>query len=105
MGERTVKHATNVVERKFKSSPARVFAAWADPDAYGRWNFPGDDWEMTEYENDFRVGGRKKKRFGPKGDPKFSSDGSYLDIVRRCVSSPPSRCTRAKRVFPPRRAR
>jgi uncharacterized protein YndB with AHSA1/START domain len=81
VSERTVKHATNVVERKFKSSPARVFAAWADPDAYGRWNFPGDDWEMTEYENDFRVGGREKKRFGPKGDPKFSSDGSYLDIV------------------------
>jgi len=81
VSERTVKHATNVVERKFKSSPARVFAAWADPDAYGRWNFPGDDWEMTEYENDFRVGGREKKRFGPKGDPKFSSDASYLDIV------------------------
>jgi hypothetical protein len=32
-------------------------------------------------QNDFRVGGREKKTFGPKGDPKLTSDGSYLDIV------------------------
>jgi uncharacterized protein YndB with AHSA1/START domain len=43
MSERTAEHDTTVVERKFKSSPARVFAAWEDPDAYGRWNYPGED--------------------------------------------------------------
>jgi uncharacterized protein YndB with AHSA1/START domain len=78
---RSAIHDTTVVERKFKSSPARVFAAWKDPDAYGRWNYPGDDWVMAEYENDFRVAGREKKSFGPKGDSRFSSDGLYLDIV------------------------
>jgi hypothetical protein len=34
VSERTAKHDTTVVERKFKSSPAGVFAAWKDPDAY-----------------------------------------------------------------------
>jgi uncharacterized protein YndB with AHSA1/START domain len=81
VSERTAKHDTTVVERKFKSSPARVFAAWKDPEAYGRWNYPGDDWVMADYENDFRVGGREKKTFGPKGDPKLTSEGTYLDIV------------------------
>jgi uncharacterized protein YndB with AHSA1/START domain len=53
VSERTAKPDTTVVERKFKSSSARVFAAWKDPDAYGRWNYPGDDWVMADYENDF----------------------------------------------------
>jgi len=66
VSERTAKHDTTVVERKLKSSPARVFAACKDPDAYGRWNYPGDDWVMIDYENDFRLGGREKKTFGPR---------------------------------------
>jgi uncharacterized protein YndB with AHSA1/START domain len=33
MSERTVEHATIVVERSFKASPAHVFAACADPHA------------------------------------------------------------------------
>lgn len=81
MSERTVKHDTIVMERKFKSSPAKVFAAWKDPEAYGRWNRPGEGWVMAEYENDFRVGGREKKTFGPKEDPRYVGEGHYLDIV------------------------
>jgi uncharacterized protein YndB with AHSA1/START domain len=81
MSERTVEHATIVVERSFKASPARVFAAWADPNASRQWYVPGDDWETADYENDFRVGGRQLNRFGPKGDPKYSGDSRYLDIV------------------------
>jgi uncharacterized protein YndB with AHSA1/START domain len=105
VSERTVKHDTIVVEREFKSSPARVFAAWADPGAHGLWKFPGDDWEISEFENDFRVGGREKSCFGPKGDPKYFSDGSYLDIVQEAGSSPRAPCTRVRRVSRPRCAR
>jgi uncharacterized protein YndB with AHSA1/START domain len=69
VSERTVKHDTIVVERNFKSSPERVFAAWADPNAHGLWKVPSDDWELADFENDFRVGGRERSCFGPKGDP------------------------------------
>jgi uncharacterized protein YndB with AHSA1/START domain len=56
MSERTVKHSTIVVERNSKAAPARVFAAWADPDAHGRRNVPGNNSEIAKYENDFRFG-------------------------------------------------
>ena len=81
MSESTVKHNTIVVERNFKASPRRVFAAWADPKAHDLWKFPGAEWELAQFENDFRVGGRERSCFGPKGDPKYCSVGSYLDIV------------------------
>jgi uncharacterized protein YndB with AHSA1/START domain len=81
MIERTVRHATIVQDRIYDASPARVFAAWADPAARAQWDVPGDDWEITEHEQDFRVGGREATRFGPKGDPLYSSEGRYLDIV------------------------
>jgi uncharacterized protein YndB with AHSA1/START domain len=35
--ERSVTHATFVVERSYDAAPARVFAAWADPAAKARW--------------------------------------------------------------------
>jgi uncharacterized protein YndB with AHSA1/START domain len=81
MIERTVQHDTIVLDRLFDASPARVFAAWADPAGRARSYVPEDDWEMAEHEQDFRVGGREATRFGPKGDPLYSSEGRYLDIV------------------------
>ena len=89
MSERTVQHATIVVERKLKASPARVFRAWADQEERARWDVPGDDWVIAEYKQDFRVGGGETSRFGPKGNAKYFSDGSYLDIVQnaRIVSA------------------
>jgi uncharacterized protein YndB with AHSA1/START domain len=81
MIERTVQHATIVLDRIFDASPARVFAAWADPAARMQWDVPGDDWEIAEHEQDFRVGGREATRFGPKGDPLYFSEGRYLDIA------------------------
>jgi len=57
------------------SLPGRI------PTLSRQWYVPGDDWETADYENDFSVGGRQLNRFGPKGDPKYSGDGRYLDIV------------------------
>ena len=89
MTERSVTHATFVVERTYDASPARVFAAWADPRARVRWDVPGDDWEITEYNPDFRVGGRETVRFGPPGEPLYLADTRYEDIVpdARIISS------------------
>ena len=67
MTERSVTHATFVVERTYDASPARVFAAWATPEAKARWF--GPDEETGEYELDFQVGGREVNRgSGPDGD-------------------------------------
>jgi len=81
MHKPTVQHATIVVERTYNAVPARVFAAWADPAVRVQWHVPGDDWEIAQHKQDFRVGGRDASRFGPKGDPRYFSDGRYLDIV------------------------
>ncbi|QRP44892.1 SRPBCC family protein [Amycolatopsis sp. FDAARGOS 1241] len=65
-----VKHATFTLERHYPVSPAKVFAAWADPAVKAGWFGAGD------HSLDFRVGGRETNR---AGDFTFTSD--YHDIV------------------------
>ena len=43
MPERSVTHDTFAVERTYDASPARVFAAWADPEAKSSWFGPPDE--------------------------------------------------------------
>lgn len=82
MTKRRVVHATTVVEHRFAASPETVFNAWADPAARAQWDLPGgDDWELAELQQDFRIGGHETARFGPKGHPVYWSYGTYLDIV------------------------
>jgi uncharacterized protein YndB with AHSA1/START domain len=75
MTNRSVTHSTFVIEREYAAPPARVFAAWSDPDAKAQW-FGASDFEL-----DFRVGGREVNRGGPEGGPVFTYDARYQDIV------------------------
>lgn len=77
--ERSVNHATFVVERTYDVSPQRVFAAWADPEAKARW-FGGPDQGVAEYELDFRVGGREFSRGTVEGQ-EYTFEARYQDIV------------------------
>ncbi len=88
MMPRSVEHGTIRLERRYRSPPARVFAAWAEPQARARWDVPGR-WAIAEQSFDFREGGREIKRFGPREDPRFMAETLYLDIVpaRRIVFS------------------
>ena len=88
MTTRSAQHGTIRLERRYKASPARVFAAWAEPKARAKWDVPGR-WVIADQTFDFREGGREVKRFGPKGDPRLVADTLYLDIVpqRRIVFS------------------
>jgi uncharacterized protein YndB with AHSA1/START domain len=79
--ERSVTHATIVIERAYDASPARVFAAWADPAVKVRWFAGPDDWESGDYELDFRVGGRERISGGPPGGPVHIYDAIYRDIA------------------------
>ena len=79
MTERSATHATFVVERTYATSPARVFAAWADANVKRRW-FGGDQ-PPSQFELDFRVGGREINRgVGPDGRT-YTYEARYQDIV------------------------
>jgi uncharacterized protein YndB with AHSA1/START domain len=81
MSKRSVTHSTFVIERNYPASPARVFAAWADPGVKSRWFVGPEEWETGNYELDFRVGGRETTSGGPKGGPTHYYEALYLDIV------------------------
>lgn len=75
MTKRSVTHSTFALEREYAVPPARVFAAWSDPEAKAEW-FGASDFEL-----DFRIGGREVNRGGPEGGPVFTYDARYQDIV------------------------
>jgi uncharacterized protein YndB with AHSA1/START domain len=83
MSERSVEHATFVVERAYDAPPDRVFAAWSDPRAKARW-YAGSE---GEFELDFRVGGWERGRGMLPDGREYSFQALYRDIVpgRRIV--------------------
>jgi uncharacterized protein YndB with AHSA1/START domain len=81
MTERSVTHATIVIERTYGAPPARVFHAFADPAVKARWLAGPDDWELRGYELDFRVGGREWSASSPPGGPVHVYEARYQDIV------------------------
>jgi uncharacterized protein YndB with AHSA1/START domain len=78
MTERSLTHATFVVERTYPASPSRVFKAWADPKAKALW-FAGPE-GASEFELDFRVGGKETNR-GSAGGADYLYEATYHDIV------------------------
>jgi len=70
-----VLHSTFTLERRYPATPARVFAAWADPDTRARW-FAGSD---VRHDFDFQVGGREIAR--RDGKPALRFESVYHDIV------------------------
>ena len=90
MSERSVEHGTFTIERKFDATPARVFAAWAEPKAKAIWFAgPAGQWKQQLRQMDFRIGGRERVRGEFAGGRVSEFDASYHDIVsnRRIVYS------------------
>lgn len=89
MTERSVTHATFVIERTYAATPARVFAAFASHAAKASWFQGPAEWGPSDHELDFKVGGRERVRGGPKGGPVHSFDARFQDIVpnQRIISS------------------
>ena len=59
---RSVTHATFVIERVYDASPSMVFGAFADPKAKARWFNGPEEWGPDEQMLDFRIGGRETSR-------------------------------------------
>ena len=93
-----VLHHTFVIERRYAHSPARVFAAFADPAKKRRWmggeaeqrhatkEAHGPTFVIDSHTCDFRVEGAERWRFRANGKL-MTNDTFYLDIVpdRRIV--------------------
>ncbi|MGE0739756.1 MAG: SRPBCC family protein [Hyphomonadaceae bacterium] len=80
MTKRSSTHATFVIERDYKATPAEVFAAFADPKQKAQWFGGPSEWE-SEHRMDFRVGGKELSRGGPPGGVVHTMNGEYWDIV------------------------
>jgi uncharacterized protein YndB with AHSA1/START domain len=52
-------HAAFSIERIIPASPARVFAAFADPALKAKWFHALDGWKPSDVSLDFRKGGRE----------------------------------------------
>ena len=76
----TVEHATFTVERTYAASPARVFAAFADPSLKARWFGPGGR-RSPDPRLDFKVGGVESMAGDIEGGPSYRYDAVYQDIV------------------------
>jgi uncharacterized protein YndB with AHSA1/START domain len=86
--ERSADHATFTIERTYDASPARVFAAWAEPATKIKW-FGDPTAPAGNYQLDFRVGGDEISRGGPPGGPVYTYRANYAEIVpaERIVST------------------
>ena len=95
MPEPRVVHSTFVLERSFRFSAERVFAAFSDPASKRRWFAElGRTHDVEAFEMDFRVGGLERIRYRfREGTPfpglELHSNATFLDIVpgKRIVMS------------------
>lgn len=79
MTERSISHGSFTVERSYPAPPARVFAAWADPEIKRRWFGASGKKEGDVF--DFRVGGREYNADKMDDGKAYSFDVRYYDIV------------------------
>jgi uncharacterized protein YndB with AHSA1/START domain len=81
-------HGTFTIERRYEASPARVFAAFADPAIKARWFIgPPDRWKILKRELDFRVGGSERLQGRLDGKIETLYTARYHEILpdRRIV--------------------
>jgi uncharacterized protein YndB with AHSA1/START domain len=68
------------VKRRLKAPPAKVFAAWTDPEKMKRWMGPGDV-EAIHAESDARAGGRYRWIMRHPDGEEFDVSGTYREVI------------------------
>ncbi len=79
--QRSVSHATFVIERAYQAAPAKVFAAFADPKSKAQWFVGPENWEKSDHTLDFRIGGKESVSGGPPGGVVHYYNATIWDIV------------------------
>jgi uncharacterized protein YndB with AHSA1/START domain len=67
------------IVRRFKASPARVYAAWTQPELIARWWGP-DGGPVLDAEADLRVGGRFRVVFQTLDGEMHECRGEYREV-------------------------
>lgn len=81
MTETTLKHSSISLSRSYPVPPAKVFAAWADPEARKIWGTPGEGITLEHEAADFSVGGVDISLCQMEGATIARVETRYLDIV------------------------
>ena len=68
------------IKRRFTAPPAKVYAAWTDPEKMSRWMGPGEI-VAPGTECDLRVGGRYRVVMRKPDGEEFDVRGVYREIV------------------------
>ncbi len=68
------------VERVLDAPPARIFAAWTDPEVLRRWWAAEPDWTTPVAETDVRVGGGYRLAMQDSGGALHTMTGEYLEV-------------------------
>jgi uncharacterized protein YndB with AHSA1/START domain len=68
------------VKRRFKASPAKVFAAWTDPEKVKHWMGPGVSTPVLT-ENDARAGGRYRWVTRSANGDMHDVGGTYREVI------------------------
>jgi len=68
------------IKRRLKAPPAKVFAAWTDPEKVKHWMGPGEI-KAVHAESDARVGGRYRFVMQSPGGDELDVGGVYREVV------------------------
>lgn len=79
---RSVVHGIFHIERLLAATPARIYAAFTDPEAKVKWfAAPSGEWTTVERSMDVRVGGKERLRGRWQNGTITDFDATYLDLV------------------------
>jgi uncharacterized protein YndB with AHSA1/START domain len=80
MSTQTVTKPSLTIKRRIKAPPAKVFAAWIDPEKVKRWMGPGEG-KALSVECDLRVGGRYRWVMQSPDGEIHDVSGVYREVV------------------------
>ncbi len=80
MATATAAKPSLTIKRRFKAPPAKVYAAWIDPEKVKGWMGPGE-MKAKHAESDLRVGGRYRWVMQAPSGEEHEVGGVYREIV------------------------